>query len=645
MSLDLQLALSGLGTAGAVALLALGLVVTFKGSGTLNFAHGAYATAAVYTYVGLAEPLGVAAAVVIGLAVPVAIAALVQVLVMQRLSEAPVLAKVVATLGVMLTIQAFISALTGGATPNPPRLLPAGPVTLGPGITIGADRLIILGIVVVLALGLAAAFARTRFGIVTRAGAQDEEAVVLTGTSVNRVALANGCIGAFLAGLAGILLAGFAPISPTFFTSVLITAIAAAMATGFRSVLGTVGVALLIGVAQAVIVRHSSSWNVFGLVGWAEALPVLVIMLVVLGRGRSIPVRGATARLGLPQVPVVRRPWAAALALLVVGGLLVWVLPVSLGDPLAMSMISFVICLSLVVLVGYAGQVSLGQMAFAGLAALVTARIASETGLGFPWAGIVGVVVAVVCGVVLALPALRVRGIELAVVTLGAALVLELMVFNSPLLNGTTSGSSVPPPELWGLDLDSITNPVGFGLLTVVVAALVLWAVASLRRSDLGRQMLSVRENEQGAAASGVSVTRVKLTAFVISSALAGVAGVLFVYRSGQVTYDSFLVLQSVFFVAIVYLGGIGSVGGALVVALFFAPGGIGSHLSAVIWHDGWMQVIAGLVLLQVVVSHPDGLAGVPRQLTTHRARRRNRTAATAPAPETPVPAGSSSRG
>ena len=651
MSLDFQLVLSGLGTAGAVALLALGLVVTYKGSGVLNFAHGAYATAAVYTYVWLVDiGFGVIAAAVGGLAATVAIAALVEVLVMRRLADAPMLAKVVATLGVMLTIQACVSVLTGGATPNPHPLLPAATLRFslgGADYTLAGDRLIILSLVVAVSLGVAALYRWSRFGAVTRAVADDQDAVRLTGTSPSLVALANSCFGALLAGAAGLLLAGFAPISPTFFTSVLITAIAATLVGGFRSVLVTVAAAIAIGLAQAVIVRHTSSWEAtVGLVGWAEAIPVVLILLVVLVRGRALPVRDTLTRLGLPRVPVVRRPWLVAGCVLAGGALWFFALPTDWADPMAMSLISTLVCLSLVVLLGYGGQISLGQMAFAGLAALVTARAAAGWGLAFPWAGAVGVVVAILAGLLFALPALRVRGVELAVVTLGAALVLELMVFNSPRLNGSGDGSTVPSPSLGSLDLDSITNPAGFGLMVTIVVSVAVWLVTRLRKSGLGRRMLAVRENEQGSASSGVSVVRTKIAAFAISGALAGTAGALFAYRSGVVTFDSFVIVQSVFFVAIVYLGGVGSVVGALVVGIFFAPGGVGNQISSVIWHDGWMQVIAGVVLLQVVVAHPNGLAGIPRQIKAARNRRRRQaTAEEEPPPPVAAPVAGSLRG
>ena len=301
MHLDLQLLLGGLGTVGALALLAAGLVVTFKGSGVLNLAHGALATAAAYIYIGLFHlgcPLVVAMAG--GLLSAVALAAMFQLFILRRMSDAPALAKVVGTLGLMILITGAVNSITGSAIPQAPTLFPQAVFSLPigrPAFTIGQGPFWIF-LIALLATGVLWAVDRwTRFGIITRALGENEQAVSLTGTSVQRMALINWCWGAALAGAAGILLSSMVPIDSTLFTSALITAIAAALIGGLKSFWLTWVGALGIGLAQPLLDFYSADLQKYSHVsGWSDALPFLVIAVVVLARGKVIPLRDAASQ-------------------------------------------------------------------------------------------------------------------------------------------------------------------------------------------------------------------------------------------------------------------------------------------------------------------------------------------------------------
>jgi len=633
MHLNIQLALSGIGIAAAVALLAVGLVVTFKGSGVLNFAHGATATAATYGYIGLREiGAGTFLAVVGGLAIAVVIAALMQWLVMRRLSHAPPLAKIVATLGLMLLINAFIGAVTTNRTLSPDSLFDRTPVRFsvaGEDFVLGNDRLWTFVIATVITVVLWVVYRYSRFGLVTRALADNEQAVTLTGSSAQLLSMANWCLGALLAGAAGILLASIVPVTPTYFTVLLVTAIAASVIGRLQSFWLTYVSALVIGMVQPLIVANSNDWAAAtNLVGWAEALPILVIILVVLVRGKSIPLREAATQQELPRATVLRSPGKVVIAGLILFAACFAVVPRAWADPLTMSLIGTLICLSLVVLLGYTGQVSLAQMALVGTGALMTTYVGAELGLGFPWAGVVGALAVVPVGLVMAIPAIRVRGVELAVVTLAGGLALQAMVFHSAVLTGEATSRSLDPPTFLGLELNSITHPRAFGLAVLLTLAGCVFLVARLRTSHLGQRLLAVRVNERGAAASGISVAGSKMIAFSISALLAGLAGSLLAYRSSTVTYDIFDILASVFFLGVAYIGGIGSIPGALIAGFALMPNGVGSFIGRSIWDDQWMQVIAGLLLLQMVTMHPNGLAGIADQVRVARRRRREARAA-----------------
>jgi ABC-type branched-subunit amino acid transport system permease subunit len=175
--------------------------------------------------------------------------------------------------------------------------------------------------------------------------------------------------------------------------------------------------------------------------------------------------------------------------------------------------------------------------------------------------------------------------------------------------------------------------------VAVLIAIAMALCVAALRRRFLGMEFLAARGNERGAAASGVSLVRAKLTAFAISSFIAGIGGGLLAYQVGRVSPASFSPLQSAFVVAFAYMGGIGSIAGAFLAGLL-APLGL---LAAIIGiSNNWIGVLGGLGVMQLIVTHPDGLAGIPQQLREHRERRRLSALTRSVSRETTGPSGGS---
>ena len=205
-------------------------------------------------------------------------------------------------------------------------------------------------------------------------------------------------------------------------------------------------------------------------------------------------------------------------------------------------MIVAIIALSLVVLTGLVGQISLAQAAFAGTAGFALSKIGTR--LPFPLSLLAAAPVAAVLGVLVGMPALRIRGVQLAVVTLAAGVAIEQFVFRNPKLS-PPSGNLIPDPTLFGIDLgvraQGTTSPAGSSaLLVLVVLTLAALAVANLTRSGTGRAFLAVRSNERAAASLGVNVAAAKLVAFALSSFLAGLGGALIGYSRGQLSADSF---------------------------------------------------------------------------------------------------------
>lgn len=636
-----------------IAVLAVGLIVSFRTSNVLNFAHAAMGMYVAYAYFGLrnfdvaGRDLGgdlplpiiglpthvhvidrptVATALAVALVAAVVLAAVVYGLVFRPLRDAPALARVVASLGVFLYLQSVMQLRTsetgaGAASLKLTSLLPRSAVAIGDASVPWAS-FVLAGLAILAALGLGAVYRYTRFGLATRAAAEHEAGAMLTGLSPDGLGFLNWVIATVSAGIAIILFAGASGrLDPTETSLLVVPALAAALLGRMSSFWIATAAGLGISMAQSVLgtFQARSDWLPHWLPngGLREALPVLVILAAITVTGARLPTRGAIVDARLPESPVPRRPVLAALVLggITVVGLLtldeLWRLAI------VVSVIAAIVALSSVVLTGYVGQISLAQYAFAGLAAFATAKLAVE-GIAFPWAPLLAIATTVVVGVIVGLPALRVRGITLAVATIGAAVTIEQLVFNSPSLTGLRD---LPAPHLLGIDLSFLAGgrdnfrPT-FGIFAVVVLALCAVAVANWRRSATGLRWLAVRSNERAAAAAGIDVGATKLHAFAVSSGIAGIGGALLAYELPALSPQQFLVVGALAVLALCYLGGIATVTGALVAGAL-ASGGLLTQLQggATAEASSYQFAVSGLLLVVVVIVAPDGLALVGRRL------------------------------
>jgi ABC-type branched-subunit amino acid transport system ATPase component/ABC-type branched-subunit amino acid transport system permease subunit len=232
---------------------------------------------------------------------------------------------------------------------------------------------------------------------------------------------------------------------------------------------------------------------------------------------------------------------------------------------------------------------------------------------------VLGVLTAMGFGLLFAVPALRTRGVELAVVTLALGAAVDAMLFNNSSVTGSANGTDIGSPSLFGLDLDATEHPVRYALLVLALFAVSAVAVANLRRGRSGRRLLAVRTNERAAAAMGISVFSAKLHAFAVGGALAGLGGVLIAFRASTVVYAGFSPLDSMVAVAEAVIGGIGFIAGSLVGAML-APGSIGAQ---VLSFDPekvgqYLPLISGVLLLVNLVSAPNGVV----HMVTSDARR-----------------------
>jgi branched-chain amino acid transport system permease protein len=631
-------ALSGLGAGALIAGIALGVVLTYRGSGIINLATGAVSMVAGYAFWSLqSDPqyahgffgftIGTAPALVVTLIVCAILGVLTEVLVFRPLRTAAPLAKLVASLGILLTLQSTMLLSFGTSPKSPHDILPTGSVTID-GVPIPVNRFWLTGIVLAITVVLIAGYRWTRFGVATRAASENEIHGMFVGLSPNLLSLSNTILGSIVAGAMGVLAAPLVQVDSTSLPLQIVPALAAAVFAGFTSFGIAAVVGILIGVGESLLTYLSSqSWFLSVFNDQGSPLPglqaLLVFVVIVIGlyvRGASLPTRGELVEKRLPAVPRPERFLRPTVLFTVAAVVLLIVLPFDYRQALMLSLIGIVVCLSMVVIIGYVGQVSLAQVALAGVSGFVVSRLVVHTGVGFPWGPILGSLAAAAIGLLIGVSALRVRGVSLAVVTLAGAVAIEQFGFNNSTWGAGSFGSPVAPPHLGGLDLGprasfrgldgNIPSPV-LGFLFVFVVVLLCLFVANLRRSHFGQRMLAVRSNERAAAAAGINVAQVKFVAFTLSSFIAGTAGWMYAYNFGSVTAARFGIVIGLSFVAFAYIGGITMVSGAVFGGLIVTEGLFSHLIESVFGISGnWIILFGGVTLILNLIAFPEGVAG-----------------------------------
>ena len=546
---------------------------------------------------------------------------------LRLLSSAAPIVRLISTLGLLVVVQSAIELHYGNSNHLVEPYLPHDVFDWG-GVSVQEQVLYIIGITFVVT-GLLWAFARySRVGLAITAAAQNEQAVQTMGWSPNRLAALTWGLGGGLAGLAGVLLAPLTGLSTITFTLIVtVTAMAAALLGGFRSFPLTLLGGFVVGFGEAWVVRHRMDiqdfFGVETLVGIERAIPFLLILLVLVVRGRGLPLRSHIT----DRLPKLGTGKVSIPGLLIGSGVLLFLLFAVMDDRWAaatnISLISAIVVLSIVVLTGYAGQLSLGQWALAGAGALIAGSFVLRADVPLELALPLGVLLTIPVGLLFALPALRTRGVNLAIVTLGLGFTIQAVVFtNVDWIGGTfggefNSGTKVGSAELFGIDVNNATHPQRWTVVCLIAFVLCGLAVANLRRSRTGRRLLAVRTNERAAASLGISVFGVKLYAFSVAAAIAGLAGILLGFRATIITYDQYSPLQSIFSVGWAVIGGLGFAVGAVFSAAN-AIGGLGTlFFDDVLSIGDWDALVGGVILLVIIVVHQDGIA----EVVTHQLR------------------------
>ncbi|WP_069886426.1 ABC transporter permease subunit, partial [Streptomyces luteocolor] len=550
-SLSYDLTLAGLAVGSAAALTGIGLIVTYRATGVLNFAHGAIAMVCAYLLRQFTAewhwPLPLAAAVTLLVVAP-GIGLLLDRAVFRPLAvlgSSPA-QTLVASIGVFVLLVGGATLLWGpGARDDVPALLPS-------------DPWVQLGTAVALAAAVGAVTRWTRFGGELRAVVDNRGLAALSGIDADRVAAAGWAFGAFTAGLTGALLAPFVRLDPYGMPLLVMEVVAVAVAAGMRSLPVAVTVALGLGVAQSQLTRlHPGGWQeqllqTAGANLFVIALLVAALVLPGIGAQDALP-RTATAR-----VPTPPGAWIVATVL--------FLIPLGFAGPDLTTAVQVpalaVILLSLVIVTGRGGQISLGQAAYAGLGALFTALLTAGRFPGLPElpqlpALAVAVLLVAPLGLLTGWPAISRHGLALALATFAVGVGVSRFVFTQPY---ATAGLAPDRPAGFGGDR-------AYYVLELALLAGALLLVTALRRGRTGRALAAMRDHEAGAAAAGVPVRTLKLTAFVTGAALAALGGGML--AMGQRAFDSGAydpVRGLLWFAAVVVLGS-DSVLGALAAA------------------------------------------------------------------------------
>ena len=371
-------------------------------------------------------------------------------------------------------------------------------------------------------------------------------------------------------------------------------------------------------------------------------------------RGQTIPSRGSLRQVTLGRAPRSHLRIPTTVVGFGLGLAAIYPFTGNNRAGLYTSFITAVITLSLVVVTGYTGQISLAQLTFAGVSAYILSTFAYSWGIPFPIAPLLAALVAAAVGVVIGIPALRVRGLMLGVVTLTFAAGVEAIWFNNNSLDGGASGLTIPTPTLFGMNLGigagkDFPRPA-FGIMCLVVLTAVAFGVSWLRTSRLGSAMLAVRADERSAAAAGINVVRVKLIGFAISAFIAGIGGSLLAYQLSNVTFQDFDAFLGLVLFSVAVVAGITSVSGGIVAGIITSGGLLVTWISSGVGQSGvsnWYGVVAGIGVILTVIFNPEGVVG-PIHLALEQRRVRGVEAgaggrvqvAAGPLP-TPAPAGS----
>ncbi len=657
------------------ALYGLGLTVVYKATRVPNFAQGAIGTTVAFVFYKVWGGSGVRLAVrehsgfyfqipflgshswahfafhppalpawaafIVAMAVAAGLGLIVA-RVMRPFSRATTITLMIVSFGIWAVVEGLDYNTFSGYSTNVHSLIPLDKSTthIVHGFNFNNEQLMIIAVTVALAGAVAAFFRYTHLGVAIRAVADDRQVSQLLGINADTVSKVSWVLGSMLAGIAGILITPVIGLDLSVLTGLIVFGFIAALFGGFRSLIGTLAGGLMLGVVEQLVIASPLS-KVSSLPPLQDVVAFVVIVVLLMLRPKWIfsgirvdeesGVGGAGVTFGGqapaedrvrawlrkgPALWLILQDWKTARWVLGLGGMAaMMVIPIFTtgywSTVLASGIIFALVGLSLVILTGWAGQVSLAQYAFVGVGAYTAAILQGTAHLPFWLVVPLTILVSVPFSLLVGVPSLRLRGFFLALVTLAFAVAVDTDLFLSNALEnhnsilGSTAGSTAHRPF-------SFTSEVFYMGLAVALAC--FFVAYNLRRSRTARAFVAIRDSEPTAIAFGINPTTYKLLAFCIGGAVAAAAGAVFAYLYVNMDPTEFLFITGITFIGYGIITGIAELFGAVLVGFLFAvlPQITATPINGV---NQTIFILQGVLLILTVYSYPSGMAGFLKRL------------------------------
>jgi ABC-type branched-subunit amino acid transport system permease subunit len=641
----LTYAIPGLPYGCVFALVAIGLVLTYQTSGVFNLAFGAQAyVSAVIFYVTVVDHHWSkwAAFVLAVLVVGPLIGLILDRLLFRHMRAASVAVKLAVAIGLSIGIPSIVDWVLINKWPIIGRLSSNGERLRPPGIAPNPDHVYHLSsyhfdgtelftvvVTVGLVVGLGLMFRYSSIGLRMRAVVESPRMVELAGVNSERVSGFAWVLSSLVAALAGVMLAPlYGNVAVDNFNVVLVAAIAAAAIGGMASLPMTLVGGLVLGVGQQILAGYLPLNSIFA-TGLRPSFPFLVLVAVLLvspavRRGKAVadplagvdpppPALAASLRdASLDRLAKIGFPLFIAAFLFVS----LFMLSNHYLGLVTDALIYSVIFLSITVVTGMSGQISLCQMTFAGFGAFTAGQLANQQGLPFLVGMLAGAAVAAGVGVLVALPALRLSGLYLALATLAFAIMADSFLFPLKWIGGGAQGIGVPRPVMAGINFSSNRS---FFLLCFCILVICSFVVILVRKGTIGTFLAAMRGSEVAAASIGINRARAKITVFALSAAIAGIGGALLAASTNHADAQTFTYQYSLVFVVLVLTTGSRTVEGAINASVGFVA------IPEILSHFGNLAVLDfalfGFGTIQYA-KHPEGIVEFQKRASMERINR-----------------------
>jgi branched-chain amino acid transport system permease protein len=558
MNAFLAYAITGLFTGAAYAIAASGLVLTYTTTRVFNLGHGAISMVMAFVYWQLTVKGSVPtvlAILLILLVIAPLLGIVLERVMMRGLGDAPVSVSLVVTIGLFVLLigvaqQAWPADQGRDSVPY---------FFGGKGFNVGTflvswHYVLTIGLSVAVAAGLYILLNRTRVGTAMRAVVDNKDLLELFGASAQRLSMASWAIGSSLAALAGILLVSYVGLDYYQLTFLVINAFAAAMLGRLRSLPLTFIGAIVLGLGQAFAVGYGPTTQLFD--GFQASLPTFLLFIVLIFvpqvRLRVGQIKGILSA----PVPSPTRVLQSGVGLIIAIVAILPLLSTTNVDRVGYALSYALVMLSLVLLTGYGGYVSLAQLSFMGIGATVVAKLNTSS----PLAVVLAVLVAAAVGAVVALPVLRLTGLYLALATLAFAQLMDKLVFQSTFMFGFNGSLNAKRMHLFGMRFGSDSSWIVF--MTVVFAVLSL-GILALRRGAIGRLLIAMRDSPAACGTLGLNQRWFRVGLFATSAGIAGLAGALYAGLRGTISALDFQALSGLLLLLLAVVCGVTSVTGA----------------------------------------------------------------------------------